>query len=95
MSTITDPTTEQLIAELYKVEGKAEIVDGRIVRMSPTGIEPGSAAGAICVSLRALCKKSGRLASPMPTMLAFLYRPAASKVVLPRRGLLHRARARG
>jgi Uma2 family endonuclease len=59
MSTITDPLTEQLIAELYKIRGKAEIVDGRIVHMSPTGLEPGNAALAISISLRIYCKKSG------------------------------------
>jgi Uma2 family endonuclease len=59
MSTIADPTTEQLIAELYKVDGKAEIVDGRIVHMSPTGFESGNAAFAISVSLRAFVKRTG------------------------------------
>jgi hypothetical protein len=39
MSVTTDPTTEQLIAELYTIDGKAEIIDGRIVRMSPTGFD--------------------------------------------------------
>lgn len=59
MSTTT--TTEQLIAELYTVEGKAEIIDGEIVRMSPTGDMPSSAAGEIYVSLRAYAKQhSGR-----------------------------------
>lgn len=58
MSTVADPTTERLIAELYKVEGKAEIVDGRVVLMNPTGFEPGSAALAISISLRAYIKKS-------------------------------------
>jgi Uma2 family endonuclease len=58
MSTVTDPLTERLIAELYTVEGKAEIVDGRIVRMSPTGFDPGNAALAISVSLRAFIKAS-------------------------------------
>ena len=37
MSIATDTITEQLIAELYKIDGKAEIVDGRIEMMSPTG----------------------------------------------------------
>ena len=37
MSTVTDTATEQLIAELYTIDGKAEIVDGRIRIMSPTG----------------------------------------------------------
>ena len=35
MSIATDPTTEQLIAELYKIPGKAEIVDGRIRHDEP------------------------------------------------------------
>lgn len=59
MSIATDPTTERLIAELYKVPGKAEIVGGRIVMMSPTGDLPGDAAGAIYVSLRNYAKQFG------------------------------------
>lgn len=59
MSTITDPTTEQLIAELYRVEGKAEIVDGEIVSMSPTGDMPSSAAAEIFVRLRSYAKANG------------------------------------
>jgi Uma2 family endonuclease len=59
MSTISDPLTEKLIADLYRTEGKAEIVDGRIVHMSPTGFEPGNAALAISVSLRAFIKRTG------------------------------------
>jgi Uma2 family endonuclease len=51
MSITSDPTAQQLIAELYKIDGKAEIVDGRIVRMSPTGRKPGRASGAIYRSL--------------------------------------------
>ena len=59
MSTVVDPITEKLVAELYTVEGKAEIVDGRIVPMSPTGDEPGSAGMEIAVSLRAYAKLHG------------------------------------
>jgi Uma2 family endonuclease len=59
MSIITDPATDGLIAELYKVPGKAEIVGGRVVMMSPTGDEPGDAAGSIYVSLREYTKKFG------------------------------------
>lgn len=58
MSTVTDPQTERLIAELYQVEGKAEIVDGRIVHMSPTGFEPRQADGAIFVSLHGFVKRA-------------------------------------
>jgi Uma2 family endonuclease len=64
MSIATDPTTEQLIAELYKIDGKAEIVDGRIVQMSPTRHEPGCAGGAIFVSLHAYAKHAGGVAFP-------------------------------
>ncbi len=59
MSIATDPTTEQLIAELYKIPGKAEIVDGRILMMSPTGDMPSSAGLAIVVSLRQYAKQFG------------------------------------
>jgi Uma2 family endonuclease len=59
MSIVSHPTTEQLIAELYKVEGKAEIVDGEIVLMSPTGGMPGYAALEIVVSLRTYTKQHG------------------------------------
>jgi Uma2 family endonuclease len=59
MSIATDLTTEQLIAELYKVPGKAEIVGGRIVMMSPTGDMPNSASIAIVVRSREYAKQSG------------------------------------
>jgi Uma2 family endonuclease len=64
MSIATDPTTEQLIAELYKVEGKAEIVEGKIVMMSPTGDMPSSAGGFIYASLLSYSKKFGGRAYP-------------------------------
>ena len=39
------------IEELYRVpeNGKAEIIQGRVVRMSPTGAKPGRTAGKIFV----------------------------------------------
>jgi len=40
------------IDDLYRVEGKAEIVNGEVVLMSPTGFLPGRAGYAICNSLR-------------------------------------------
>jgi len=49
MSTIAN--TEQLVAELYTIDGKAEIIEGKIVMMSPSGDMHGRAAGAIYVSL--------------------------------------------
>ena len=47
-----DPATERLVAELYRVEGKAEIVDGKIVHLPMTGSLPGNVAFEISVSLR-------------------------------------------
>lgn len=40
------------IEDLYKVEGKAEIVNGRIVLMPPTGEDPGRASGTVYIRLR-------------------------------------------
>jgi Uma2 family endonuclease len=57
MSSVSD--TEALITQLYEVEGKAEIVGGKIVRMSPTGDYPSSAALAIVVSLRNYAREHG------------------------------------
>ena len=44
--------TEATIEELYKIREKAEIVNGEIVRMSPTGGLPSWASGAIFASLK-------------------------------------------
>jgi Uma2 family endonuclease len=43
---------EATIDDLYKVEGKAELVNGEIILMSPTGLLPNLAAGEIFTSLR-------------------------------------------
>jgi len=43
--------TRATIEDLYKVEGKAELVNGEIVLMSPTGRRPGRAGGTIYASL--------------------------------------------
>jgi Uma2 family endonuclease len=48
------------IEDLYRVPGKAELVNGEIVYMSPTGDYPGSAAMEITVSLRAYARRTGR-----------------------------------
>ncbi len=76
MSIVTDPITEQLIAELYKIDGKAEIVDGRIELMSPTGRKPGRASSKIYNSLQSRENQLGGYA--YPDNVAFL-------VNLPRR----------
>jgi Uma2 family endonuclease len=55
MSTKTRATIE----DLYKVEGKAELVNGEIVHMAPTGGLPGRTGGDIYTSLRAYERRVG------------------------------------
>lgn len=50
---------EATIEDLYNVEGKAEIVNGEIVHMSPTGDLPSSAGGEIFASLRDHTRRTG------------------------------------
>ncbi len=47
-----DTKTRVTIDDLYKVEGKAELVSGEIVCMSPTGGRPGRVSLEIAMSLR-------------------------------------------
>lgn len=56
MSTKTRATLE----DLHKVEGKAELVNGEIVLMSPAGGDPGIAGGEIFASLRAYVRRRRR-----------------------------------
>src|SRR5437870_1648808 len=51
MRTKSEATTEATIEDLYRVEGKAELVNGEIVHMSPTGRLPGYAGDLIFVRL--------------------------------------------
>src|SRR4051812_48073162 len=51
--------TRATIEDLYRIEGKAELVDGMIVREPPTGDGPGSAAGNIFISLSMHVRKTG------------------------------------
>jgi len=64
MSIASYSTTEQLVAELYKIDGKAEIVGGKIVHMSPTGHNSGRASGTIFISLHAYEKRGRGKAFP-------------------------------
>ncbi|HSL56098.1 MAG TPA: Uma2 family endonuclease [Pyrinomonadaceae bacterium] len=48
---------EATIEDLYKVEGKAELVNGEIILMSPTGRYPGYAGDEIFFSLRQYTKR--------------------------------------
>jgi Uma2 family endonuclease len=53
--------TRAAIEDLYKLpeNGKAEIVNGELIRMSPTGGKPGRAAGKIFASLNAYEEEHG------------------------------------
>src|SRR4030095_12863689 len=48
---------EATIEDLYNIEGKAELVNGEIILMSPTGILPGYAGDEIFSSLREYSKR--------------------------------------
>jgi Uma2 family endonuclease len=52
--------TEATIDDLYRVPGKAELVGGEIVLMSPTGGLPGYAAFRIAIRLNAYAERIGR-----------------------------------
>jgi Uma2 family endonuclease len=62
---------EALVDELYRVDGKAEIVNGRIVRMSPAGGLHGYAAGSIYASLLEYARRTTR-GLPLPDNVAFI-----------------------
>ena len=52
--------TRTTIEDLYKVEGKAELVNGEIVEMSPAGDDPGFASLEIATNLRAYTRSTGQ-----------------------------------
>ncbi len=52
-------TTEELIEKLYQTEGKAEIINGEIVKFMSTGDNPGTAAANILVSLKLYQRNRG------------------------------------
>lgn len=51
--------TRATIEDLYKVEGKAELVNGEIVYMPPSGDEPSSAGFEIATSLKEYARRIG------------------------------------
>jgi Uma2 family endonuclease len=70
--------TQALVDELSRVEGKAEIVNGSLVRMSPGGGLHGYAAGVVLASLLEYGRKTKRGVA-LPDNVGFI-------VNLPRRG---------
>src|SRR5947208_16956796 len=55
----TVPTARATLDDLARVEGKAELINGSIVRFMPTGDLPSSVAFEIATSLKAHAKKVG------------------------------------
>lgn len=82
------------IEDLYKIDGKAELVDGEIVLMPPTGDEPGSAGFAIAASLREYAHHRGH-GRAYPDGVGFrvnlphreLFSPVAAYHIGPRTGM--------
>lgn len=62
---------EVLIDELYRVDGKAEIIRGQLVRMSPSGGHHGYAAGFVFASLLDYSRKT-RYGVALPDNVGFL-----------------------
>ena len=60
MAVLTQGKTELLFEQLMKIDGKAEIVGGRIIEFMPTGEEPSLASGEIFVSLHLYARRIGR-----------------------------------
>jgi len=52
--------TRATIDDLYKVEGKAELVNGEIVEMQPAGDEPSVTGGEIFANLRDYARRTRR-----------------------------------
>lgn len=58
MATVRQPK-HATIDDLYKTPGKAELVNGELILMPPTGATPGQAAIEIVVSLHTYAKLNG------------------------------------
>lgn len=56
----TGTTTRGTLDDLYRAEGKAELIGGRIIRSMPSGDLPGAVALEIALSLRLYTRASGR-----------------------------------
>ena len=54
------PTTRATLDDLYREEGKAELIGGRVVRFMASGHLPSTVAGEIFVSLRVYAKTARR-----------------------------------
>ena len=64
---------EATIEDLYRVDGKAELVGGELVLMSPTGWLPGFAGGEIFISLHEYARRT-RAGYAVPDNVGFVVR---------------------
>jgi Uma2 family endonuclease len=62
------------IDDLYRVEGKAELIGGRIVRFMANGVQPSQVAFAIAILLQAFAKRT-HAGSAFPDGLGYAIRP--------------------
>lgn len=81
-------TDDVLIEQLHRTDGKAEIVNGRIVRMAATGIQPGLAGLRIASSLDEYCEVIGGTA--FPDNVGFLVKLPNRKSFSPDAGWINR-----
>jgi Uma2 family endonuclease len=66
-----EKSVDDLIAALYRTEGKAEIINGEIVEFMATGCEPGIANGNIFISLK-LYQRQKRLGTAFGDNIGFV-----------------------
>jgi Uma2 family endonuclease len=64
-------TRQATIDDLYRVPGKAELVNGQIVRMPPTGLLPGYAGGQILLRLTEYARRT-KLGHAIPDNVGFV-----------------------
>lgn len=66
--------TPATLDDLYRAEGKAELIAGRIVRLMPSGDAPSEAAFEIAVSLRGHARRTG-VGVAFPDGIGYAQRP--------------------
>lgn len=67
----TVPETTATVADLLRVEGKAELIAGRIVPLMPTGFRPGQIGGRVYRSLDEHAERTG-LGVALPDHVGFV-----------------------
>ena len=83
-------TNRATLEDLMKVEGKAELIGGRIIHFMPSGDLPTTVAADIYVSLREYVRSTG-VGVAYPDGIGFAMRPPlpSARGIFTRRRLLH------